>query len=551
LVLGCKILVADYLMEQHIKMIKIGSKLREKIIPAGVPVVIMFSYGVLAFQGDLGLAFHTLICVTAFIIILLVTILYTGEKGAINNGEKEAITKSPEALTWSPEAISWSPGLILLVAAVVRVLFIFHPPALSDDLYRYLWDGLQTLGGQNPYADAPINILAHGNASGYLLKAMNHPELTTIYPPGAQVVFAAGAFMGGGFEGLKILLAAMDLATCALIIKLLSNIGLPAWRAILYAWHPLAVLEIGSSGHIDAAGIFFIFLTLALLTIPENSRFSRLDLFPAPGFNVKRSLLTLSAGFTFALAALVKLFPLLLLPGILMLVRKGQRALFLMGMTTGMAVLCVPFLPQLKNMFRTLDLYILNWEFSGFAFRTLREMMSSGNTARVILASFFFILVAALYGRLIFRNYSAPGCKIPECSHDMPGKSCSNFPGRGSFLNIIKTLYIITMAFLVVTPTLYPWYALYLVCLFPFIPGVAGIVLSGTIFLSYRVLAPYKLSGQWIENDVTAGLIWLIPALALLLFVLIGKMAGLGSTGFAAIRQKDREECCEHTVSHP
>jgi hypothetical protein len=509
------------------RKIAFGSKLQEPIVAVGLPLSITISYAILWLQGDLGLAFPTLAGVTAFIVMLLAMILYTGEKNTIK----------------------WSPGLIFLVAAVLRILFVVRPPELSDDLYRYLWDGLQVLGAHNPYTDAPINILAHSNASHHLLRVMNHPELTTIYPPAAQVIFAAGTSLGGGFAGFKFLLAAMDLATCALIVKLLSNVGLPAWRAILYAWHPLPILEIASSGHIDGAAIFFFFLTLAFLSASRGIHSANPSLIPHTHSNLKQSLIGISAGFTFGMAALVKLFPLLLLPGVLMLVRKGHRVSFLIGIMSGMTVLCVPFLPQLKNMLAALELYFINWEFSGFGFRTLRGITSSGNAARVILASFFIILAAVAYGKLIFRLYPGPGCKIRGPSHDAYQNSYCTIAGRDFFLTIIKTLYIIIVAFLVATPTLYPWYALYLVCLFPFTPGVGGIVFSGTIFLSYRVLPLYKFSGQWIENDYTAVLIWLVPVLALILFALMRKP--VGSVPATAIRQRQREECCEHSVSHP
>jgi hypothetical protein len=53
---------------------------------------------------------------------------------------------------------------------------------------------------------------------------------------------------------------------------------------------------------------------------------------------------------------------------------------------------------------------------------------------------------------------------------------------------VIKALYAVTIVFLFLTPTLYPWYALYLVSFLPFTAGAAGLILTWSVFLSYRVL---------------------------------------------------------------
>src|SRR6185295_6960667 len=39
----------------------------------------------------------------------------------------------------------------LLFAALFRLSIIFYPPYLSDDIYRYVWDGRVQSAGINPY----------------------------------------------------------------------------------------------------------------------------------------------------------------------------------------------------------------------------------------------------------------------------------------------------------------------------------------------------------------------------------------------------------------
>jgi hypothetical protein len=484
------------------KMDTFNAKTLRQLLSWGLPFIITTSYLILALQSDLRLAVPTLVGVTAVITILLTVILYAGEKGAV----------------------SWSPGVIIIVAIILRILFLFRPPELSDDLYRYLWDGLQVLSGHNPYSTAPLNIQPHNEASYHLLKLINHPDLITIYPPAAQFIFAAGAYLSENFLGLKIVLVAMDLATCALLIKLLSSIGLPAWRAVIYAWHPLPILEIGSSGHIDGAGILFFFLTLVLLRASPDIHSAKSSINSPFQFYLKQYVLPLSAGLTFAWAALIKLLPLFFLPGLFILVKKRNKILFLIGLLTGVTALTLPFLPHLKNMFAILNIYVQNWEFSGFAFRALRRITSSGNSARLILASLFLFSASALYGTLWLKKHPSLRNKTQGCLYDSYLNYWLTPLDKDSFLTVIKALYTITIAYLLLTPTLYPWYALYLVCLLPFTAGAAGLILTWAVFLSYSVLIPYKLLGQWIEDDYAPTLIWLASASAFLLVALTRKL---------------------------
>jgi hypothetical protein len=435
-------------------------------------LIIMASYCFLAFQPDLRLSVPSLLGISAIVIILMTVILYCGENFTI----------------------CLSPGIIILIAALLRLLFLFRQPELSDDIYRYLWDGLQTLQGNNPYAFAPSNAQAANDTAINILKLVNHPDLITIYPPTAQLIFAAGALFKNAI-GLKSLLVCMDIGTCFFLIRLLSLRNLPAWKAILYAWHPLPIIEIASSGHIDAAGIFFIFITL-LLTGKQSPSAMPANEGPFERFFSKQYLISFLAGICFSMAVLVKLFPLIFLPVLLMVLSKWNRAYFLFGMLSGISVLVLPFLPDLVNMGITLTIYLQNWEFSGFAFRTLRQLTSSGNAARIMLACFFILIATFLY---------------------------ANF-WKSKEKSVFNPLYSVTLIFLLLTPTLHPWYVLYLVCFLPFVPGPAGLILSWTVLLSYYVLINYSLLGQWNENNIITAVIWGSPVFAFFLNTIAKKI---------------------------
>jgi hypothetical protein len=474
------------------------------LLNRAIPLAIAIPYLLLAVQSDLRLAVPTLVGATAAVTMLLAFVLYAGEKGAI----------------------AWSPRTILLVALALRLLFVFRAPELSDDAYRYLWDGLQTLSGHNPYALAPAEIEPGSGPLARLLGQVNHPEMVTIYPPAAQILFALGAFPGAGMLGLKILTAILDILACRLLIGLLARLGQSPWRAVLYAWHPLPVLEISASGHIDGAGFLFLlagFLSLAARpgqgsapAIPVGSRGDRLCGVPLP----------FVSGLAFACAALVKVYPLLLVPCAFILLRRREMGIFGLGLLLGAGLLTVPFLPDVRNSLLTLRVYAEHWDFAGFLFKGLKAAGLSGNATRVILSCSFGILVACLYGALWSRQ--RPGRRIqaggtPQASFSEGFHANSS---TRSLYQATRTCYGIGMGFLLLTPTLYPWYALYLAGFLPFAGGSAGLVLSWSVFLSYRVLIEKTLLDLWIDDFATASLVWLAPATAFVLSGLARKATG-------------------------
>src|SRR5260370_13093356 len=45
--------------------------------------------------------------------------------------------------------------LVLVFAGIFRLSIVFAPPYLSDDIYRYVWDGRFQAAGINPYRYIP------------------------------------------------------------------------------------------------------------------------------------------------------------------------------------------------------------------------------------------------------------------------------------------------------------------------------------------------------------------------------------------------------------
>jgi hypothetical protein len=438
---------------------------RNGYVSATTPVLLISASGLLAVQPELRLAVPLLIGVTATMAILVTIALYCGER-----------TK-----------VLWSPAVILAVALVMRLMFLFSPPQLSDDIYRYLWDGSNLLRGINPYAAAP-SAASPPAALTIVHSRINHPDYVTIYPPAAQLVFACGAATGGTITGLKAFLVLLDLGLCALLVLLLKRLALPAWRAVLYAWNPLPVVEIAGSGHVDGAGLTMLIGSCCLLVIYRQNR---------SGASLRKWPFLLS-GALLACAGLVKLFPLVLTPVLFLLVPTGRRRHFAAGFVAALAALVAPFMPHLVNMTSSLDTYARNWEFAGFAFNTLRTMTGSGTIARLLLSGCF---LAAVVG-IVFRLARTINRGL--------------LPVSGA-CQALEACYAIAMALLLLTPTLQPWYALCLAVFLPFSPGPAGLVLCWAVFLTYQVQIPYFILGQWTENPQVTAAVFLAPVTAYLL----------------------------------
>jgi hypothetical protein len=126
----------------------------------------------------------------------------------------------------------------LVIAVVLRAMFLFAQPQLSGDVYRYMWDGNELAHGRNPYARAPIGE-----------PRINHPEIPTIYPPHAELLFAAAHSL----PLWRLLLIACDLVTLWL---------LPRRFALAYATFPPLLFEGAWSAHVEVVAALLLLVAL-------------------------------------------------------------------------------------------------------------------------------------------------------------------------------------------------------------------------------------------------------------------------------------------------
>lgn len=364
----------------------------------------------------------------------------------------------------------------------MRVALLPLTPHFSDDIFRYLWDGWVQVQGVNPYAHAPADpALTDLRPSWH--GRINHPEIPTIYPPGAQLAFGALARLAASIPLFKVAWVACDLAIAGVLSRLAADrAGAAAGGTalLLWLWSPLVVLEVAWSGHMEPLGILPMMLAVWWL-----GRDGRSD---APGRGLGRSL---PGGAALGLAISVKFAPAAGLPALLR--RRGWRPTAVALAVP--ALLAVPFLGAGSDLFSGLAAYAARWEFVPGLFRVLGGVVD-GRTARILVAG----AVAAV-------SLAAAARRWP--------------PDRA--------LYWCFGTALLLGPTLHPWYVLWILPFAALSAAPAWILLSGLVFLGYWGRDAYFATGHWPQPA------WLVAAIhvPVLLLLLREGIRGLREGGHA------------------
>lgn len=359
---------------------------------------------------------------------------------------------------------SLSLGPLLGFALLFRLTLFPTVPTLSDDIYRYLWDGKVQRAGVNPYRYAPSD-----SELGFLWDEthalINHPDIRTLYPPAAQLVFRVAAHVPTVW-GQKAAVLLFDLLTVALLVFYLRFRGYPPAQAVLYAWNPLVIVEFAGSGHMDSIAIFFLVTGLWAL---ERHR-------------------PIRAGAALAVSFLAKFSALILLP--VLWLRKERRALgtFLVLGIAGF----LPFLIRLPDpasaalLFKGAGTFASRWEFNGSLYPLLQKALFSPVAAKAVIG-------------LLMAGGAVVGARREG--------------------DVARLTFWLIGAALLLSPTVHPWYLTWITPFLCFFPHPAWIAWCGTVVWSYTVLTHYALFGVW-ELNPWIRLFEYVPVYSLLMLSL-------------------------------
>ncbi|MEM9930887.1 MAG: hypothetical protein AAF840_13785 [Bacteroidota bacterium] len=340
---------------------------------------------------------------TAFWEVLLgFSLAFVGYAGLLSQENILHLWKSPKT-TPPPLSPNWgnypftSLQVIILIGVVLRLLLVFAFPLLSDDIYRFIWDGHLIRAGINPFSELPAYYLEAGRSvpglTPLLYDQLNSPDYYTIYPPVAQATFTLATVISpnswyGAAIVMKVILFAAEMGTLWLLWRLLPAFGLPRNFLLFYWLNPLIIIEITGNLHFEGAMVFCLLLALYFLQRAgvlsrlqssqaiEDSQPSAMhpgNLSPKEG---ERKVLPsqgkelVKAAGAFALSVASKLLPLMFLPFLIVRLWRGRwgRPFWIFSVTFGVFTLLL-FLPLLTSGFLTgfgssLDLYFRKFEFN-------------------------------------------------------------------------------------------------------------------------------------------------------------------------------------------
>ena len=364
------------------------------------------------------------------------------------------------------------------IAILFRLVFLFAIPNLSQDFYRFIWDGRLILEGFNPYISLPETFIQERNfpinQAIDLYQGMGELNGShfTNYPPANQLNFWIAAILSnssilGAAIVLRLQIILADIGIMYFGKKILEKLNIPVHHIFLYALNPFIIIELTGNLHFESVMLFFLVWSIYLLLKGK----------------------WIWAAILLGLSVSIKLIPLLFLPLFFQYFVKGNgwkgfARLLLFG-TLVIATNIVLFLPfvsseLISSYTNSVGLWFRNFEFNaslyyiareiGYTFRGWNEIAIIGKILPAI-ATLFLVIIT------FFRKNKSPQQLITA-------------------LLIGITFYYFT------TTTMHPWYLSTLVLLSVFTKYRFTIIWSLAIVLSYQAYS----NDPWHENLWLVGL---------------------------------------------
>jgi alpha-1,6-mannosyltransferase len=342
--------------------------------------------------------------------------------------------------------------LILGSAVLLRASLMFMTPNLTDDYFRYIWDGLLFAHGYNPYLILPSQFINSSHAvtgiTDSLYAGLNSPNYYTVYPPVCQFIFGLSAKLAGGnilgniiIIRLVILLA--EFGAIVFLHRLASKLAVSLKVVAIYALNPLVIIELTGNLHLEAVMLLFLVLAIYLLVLRKQ----------------------LYAAASFGLAVGVKLLPLIFLPLLIKRLGLVKSTIFYSVVIATLVVLFLPFygVELIPNFFSSLRLYFQTFEFNASLYYLLR-WIGYRLTGYNIIATLGTILAIVTFLTII---------------------TIAVREKTVTWLSLFQGMLMCLMAYFLFATTVHPWYITSLVLISLFTNYRYPILWSVVIILSY------------------------------------------------------------------
>ncbi len=377
----------------------------------------------------------------------------------------------------------WNLKFLLVIGILFRLVFLMAEPNLSQDFYRFIWDGHLVANFINPYLQVPDLLIQQKDLiipnARELYNGMG--ELSgkhySNYPPFNQMIFALAALLGGkSIMGsvlvMRTVIILSDIGIVYFGRKLLKHFNRPQHLIFWYFLNPLVIIELTGNLHFEGVMLFFFVWALNLLS-------------------QKKGML---AAVPYALSIAIKLVPLLFLP--LFLKHLGLKKSVVFYLLVGaICLLClVPFYSPdfLGNYSQTIGLWFSNFEFNAGIYNGIKQIAIAFDGKPWELIKTYgkivpILTVLAVLGLTFLRQ------------------------NQKLAVLITSMLWVLTLYYLL-SATVHPWYIIFLVLLGVFTEYRFAVLWSVVVVLSYFAYS----NPAFTEN------LWL---LALEYFVVFGFLA--------------------------
>lgn len=342
---------------------------------------------------------------------------------------------------------------IFFIGILFRLIFLISLPALSDDFYRFIWDGRLLAEGFNPYQYLPSffvgeNALPFLDADLYY--RLNSPNYFTIYPPIPQFIFliAAALFpdsIYGSVLVMKFMTLLAEVGLLYMLFRVLRRLKMPIRYMAIYAFNPLVIIELVGNLHHEGIMLFFLLLSIYLCL---KKKFA-------------------SSAIIWALSVATKLIPLIFLP--MLLKRLPVKRLLTFG-TVFLITTLILFVPLidglLQGMGQSLPLYFQKFEFNASIYYIIREVGYWVKGYNIIQTAGPFLGLTVFVVVMTYALYSEK--TIPW----------------------FKMMTWILVIFLLLATIVHPWYIISLICFSVFTGYIFPMAWSFLIFLTYIGYTP-------------------------------------------------------------
>ena len=418
------------------------------------------------------------------------------------NREHTVAVLASFALLWLVFLIQWadqkmSVKKMLLMGMTLRFIYLIFFPELTDDFWRYLWDGMLVAQGLSPYEMLPVNWAEAGlpSAFGELLPFLNSPNYYSIYPPVLQFFFGLSAKLSEGDPLLFVIwlrgfILAAELGTMVLIYKLLKRWNMNTRNLMLYALNPLVVIEFAGNVHGEVFMVFFLLLSVWVASPNPSKGGGQAPLTPPKGENgttmqrldQRASSPPLWGGVGggavfFGLSVGTKLLPLMFLPFYIKRLGWMKTMVFSTIAIFTVALLYLPFwsMEMVPNVLSSVRLYFANFEFNASIYYVFREagMLLTGYNEIATIGRMLSLLVLAIILLIAWRNKNTEMAGLPT---------------------VMLFAWFVYYAF---STTVNPWYVAVLAVFLPFTQFRFGLIWLMLVPLSYHAFGHSDYHENW------------------------------------------------------